>query len=515
MQLTQGLHSHGRRRPDAAALICGDVQLSWSQLARRVAKLAGALLARGLQTGDRVAILAGNGPLQIEATYAALWAGGVTLPINSRFAMPEMIEQVRDAEPAILIAGAGFAQQAAALHAGSLGLKAVLVEGVAELPQGMLAYEATLQAAGAVPDAERRGDDLACLYYTGGTTGRAKGVMLSHANLWANAAVTTAVCSFDERLVHLHSGPLFHLGSAARVFTTTVVGGCHVLIPRFSAEAVLDAIGRHRVTTSTFVPTMLAMILERPDLDRFDLSSLRLITYGASPMPAVTLRRCLDRFPQVHFAQSYGMTELSPVATMLTAEDHAPTSPPERLRSAGRPIFSADVRIVDPQDRDVPTTEVGEIVVRGPMVMRGYWRQPELTRRALRGGWMHTGDAGYFDRDGYLYVTDRIKDMIISGGENIYSLEVENALGSHPAVQDCAVIGAPDEHWGERVHAVIVVAPGHVVTADELIAHCRPLIAGYKCPRSVEFLNGGLPLSSVNKVDKAALRARLSQARVA
>ena len=503
MQLTQGLHSHARRRSGRIALVCGDVALSWAQLRDRVAGLAGAMVSAGLQADGRVAILAPNGAMVVEATYAALWAGGVAVPVNARFALPEMIGQVTDAEPAILVADASFAAEAAAIRAACPSLKAVLHHGP-DAPPGTFAYDAALRAAPPAADAGRGGNDLACLFYTGGTTGRAKGVMLSHANLWANAAVTAAACGFTEELVHLHAGPLFHLGAAARVFTTTVVGGTHVVLPRFSAEAVLDAIGRHRVTTATFVPTMLAMILDRPDLDRFDLSSLRLITYGASPMPAPVLRRSLQRFPAVRFAQSYGMTELSPVATMLTEADHAPGAPAHRLRSAGRPVFSADLRVLDPEGRDVPTGTVGEIAVKGPMVMLGYWRQPELTRRVLRDGWMHTGDAGYLDADGYLYVTDRLKDMIISGGENVYSLEVENALASHPAVAACAVVGLPDERWGERVHAAVVLAePG---TAEALVAHCRTLIAGYKCPRSVAFLDA-LPLSSVGKVDKAALRA--------
>ncbi len=378
MQLTQGLHSHARRHGDRTALVCGDLVLGWAQLRDRVACLAGALVAAGLQAGDRVAILAPNGATMIEATYAALWAGAVAVPVNARFALPEMIDQVADAEPSVLVADASYAAQAASIRAACPSLRAVLHDGPGA-PPGMDDYQTAIAAAAPVADAGRRGDALACLYYTGGTTGRAKGVMLSHANLWANAAVTAATCGFAEDLVHLHAGPLFHLGAAARVFTTTIVGGTHVVLPRFSADAVLEAIGRHRVTTATFVPTMLAMILDRPDLDRFDLSSLRLVTYGASPIPAPVLRRSLERFPGVGFVQSYGMTELSPVATMLTRADHAAGAPPHRLRSAGRPVFSADLRVLDPEGQDAPPGTVGEIAVSGPMVMQGYWRQPELT----------------------------------------------------------------------------------------------------------------------------------------
>jgi long-chain acyl-CoA synthetase len=270
---------------------------------------------------------------------------------------------------------------------------------------------------------------------------------------------------------------------------------------------VLNAIARDKVTVATFVPTMLSMLLELPDLDSYDLSSLRMITYGASPMPEALLTECMKRFPAVRFGQSYGMTELSPVATILGPEDHLPDAPKRRLRSAGRPIWSAEVRVVDEKDCELPFGKVGEIVVRGPMVMQGYWNKPELSAETLRGGWMHTGDSGYFETDGYLYIADRIKDMIISGGENVYSTEVENAICSHPGVLQCAVIGIPDARWGEAVHAVVVQRPTVSLTGADIIAHCRGLIAGYKCPRSVDIRDEALPLSSVNKINKVELRA--------
>jgi long-chain acyl-CoA synthetase len=286
-----------------------------------------------------------------------------------------------------------------------------------------------------------------------------------------------------------------------------MLGGKHVVIPRFTPTDALDAIVRDRVTVATFVPTMLSMLLELPNLASYDLSSLRMITYGASPMPETVLAECMRRFPAVRFAQSYGMTELSPVATILGPEDHLPGAPKRHLRSAGRAISSAEIKVVDARDRELPCGEIGEIVVRGPMVMQGYWNKPELSAETLRGGWMHTGDSGYFEPDGYLYIADRIKDMIISGGENVYSTEVENAICAHPDVLQCAVIGLPDERWGESVHAVVVRRPAAVLTGEDIVAHCRGLIAGYKCPRSVDVREQPLPLSSVNKINKAELRA--------
>ena len=507
MNLTMGLRKAIQFRGDAEALICGDVRLSHRAFADRVARLGAALRELGMRDGDRVAMLAANGIAYIEFYFGVLWGGGVMVPINSRFALAEMLEQAADCTPTVLICDRDHREMAEAVMQTTSSIRAMICVDSDTVSAGVYDYESLLAATKPCSDALRSGEDLACIFYTGGTTGRAKGAMLSHRNLWANVVVTAAVLGFDETMVSLHAGPLFHLGAGARVYTTGVLGGRHVVLPRFTPADVLAAIARERVTVATFVPTMLAMMLELPDLDRYDLSSLRLITYGASPMPPTVLAECMRRFPTVRFAQSYGMTELSPVAAILTPADHMPGTPPQRLRSAGRPISSAEVMIADPQDHECPQGQVGQILVRGPMVMQGYWNKPELSAETLRGGWMHTGDSGYFDADGYLYVVDRIKDMIISGGENVYSTEVENAIATHPGVAQCAVIGIPSERWGETVHAVVTRRAGTALSEADVIAHCRTLIAGYKCPRSVEVRDDPLPLSSVNKINKALLRA--------
>jgi long-chain acyl-CoA synthetase len=255
----------------------------------------------------------------------------------------------------------------------------------------------------------------------------------------------------------------------------------------------------------SIVPTMIGMLLAEPAFATADMSSLKIINYGASPIPEPILRRFMDRLPQVDFGQSYGMTELSPVATHLSPADHRRGGP--RLRSAGRAVAAAEVGIMDDADRLLPAGEMGEVVVRGPIVMQGYWRQPELTQRTLRDGWLHSGDVGYLDEDGYLFIVDRKKDMVVSGGENVYSIEVEDAIHRHPAVAQCAVIGIPHETWGEAVHAVVVLRPGHSLDATAVIEQCRLHIAGFKCPRSVELRADPLPLSGVNKVNKSLLRA--------
>lgn len=507
MGLTDGLREAGREQPDQVAVVFGSHRFTWAQLIDRVSRLAAVFRANGVREGDRVVMLANNSHRYLEYYYATLWAGGIFAPLNSRLALPEIIEQTRDAEPVILIVDAAFCALADEIRRATPSLRRTIFAGDDAAPDGMLSYEAALAAASPIEDAGRGGDDVACLFYTGGTTGRSKGVMLSHHNLIVNAQNMLALGNNVPGSIRLHAGPLFHLAAGGGILSLTVARGRHVLITRFTPEDVLRTIASERITHATFVPTMLGMILQRPDFDDHDLSSLQRISYGASPMPEALLREAMRRFPGVAFSQSYGMTELSPMATCLLPEDHRLDGDTTRLRAAGRAVPGVEVRIVDADDNPVATGSIGEIVVRGPIVMQGYWRQPELTAAALRGGWMHTGDGGYLDADGYLYVVDRVKDMIVSGGENVYSTEVENALASHPAVVQCAVIGIPDAKWGESVHAIVFARRGEPVDAVALDQHCRRLIAAYKCPRTVDIRGEPLPLSSVNKINKAALRA--------
>jgi long-chain acyl-CoA synthetase len=310
-----------------------------------------------------------------------------------------------------------------------------------------------------------------------------------------------------EDAVHLHVSPLFHVAGGARLFSTTLAGATHAVLPVFEPAAFLAAIERHRVTVTVIVPTMLNRLVSSPDFGQYDLSSLRLLTYGASPMPESLLRAAMAKLPGVAFMQSYGMTELSPVATMLAPRYHTWDGPDAGyVRSAGQPVFNADVQIVDADDRPLPRGVVGEVCVRGPMVMQGYWRQPELTAEALRGGWMHTGDAGYLDERGFLFLVDRVKDMIITGGENVFSVEVENVLYQHPAVHECAVIGIPSEAWGEAVHAIVVPKPGHTVDGAELVTFARERLSHFKAPKTCEVRRAELPKSGAGKILKSELK---------
>ena len=366
-------------------------------------------------------------------------------------------------------------------------------------------YEELVRTSEPTGDTRTGGSELLGVFYTGGTTGHPKGVMLSHDNLLTSAIGSLASGHFlvpGGRL--LHTAPLFHLAGIAAWAAGCLVGSTHVIVPMFNPAEVMRAIAEHGVTDVLLVPTMIQMLVDDPAIVDSDLSSLLHLVYGASPISEALLERARKSFPAAGFTQAYGMTELAPVATLLTPADH---DDPVLRRSAGRAAPHTEVRIVDSDGREVPCGDVGEVIVRGDNVMLGYWNRPEDTAEAVRDGWMHTGDGGRLDDRGYLFIVDRIKDMIITGGENVYSAEVENALASHPAVAAVAVIGVPDPDWGERVHAVVVLLPGHHATTEEIRAHGKTLIAGYKAPRSVEFVDA-MPMSGAGKILKRDLRER-------
>ncbi|MDO9363855.1 MAG: AMP-binding protein [Sphingopyxis sp.] len=494
-------------RGDAMAIVDDDKIFSWRQFEDRVARLAGAFVHHGLSPGGRVVLLTLNGHRSIESFYAVCWAGGVVVPLNHRLSSDELVAQVRDSAPDIIILGDEFTDLAGPLSAAA-GTARLIHAGEGQAPPGLLSFERELARARPCAEQGRACDDLACIFYTSGTTSAAKGVMLSHANLDANSVNTRAELGLGRDTIHLHHGPLFHIGSAARLFSVTAAGGTHVFLPRFDPGQTLAEIARTRVTHATFVPTMIRALLDEPSRKSVDLTSLALLSYGSAPMPLSLLVEMMNAFPDVRFVQSYGMTELSPVATMLGADDHA-SGRSDLLRSAGRAVPLADIAIVAPDGRRLDAGDVGEIIVRGPNVMTGYWNRPDLTTAAIENGWMHTGDAGYLDREGYLFVVDRLKDMIISGGENIFSQEVENVVSAHPAVAQCAVIGLPDSYWGEVVHCIVALKPGVQTSPDEIISFSRAHLAHYKCPRAVTIYPTSLPLSGANKIAKAQLRAEL------
>jgi long-chain acyl-CoA synthetase len=506
--LTHLLQRAAREAPDAPAVTFEGRTRSWSALAERSARMAGALRELGLAPNDRVAVLSQNTDRFIELFFAPVWAGGAFVPINTRWALPEVIACIEDCTPKVLFADRDHTEEAHAIAAACPSLTHVVHADDGPAPAGLLDYEALIERAAPAEDVGRGGEDLACLFYTGGTTGRSKGVMLTHGNIFANTLGSVAAYQPDPTATYLQAGPIFHLAAGARVFSSALTCAHSVLLRRFEAGEVLAAIEAYRAGVGLFVPTMLNHMLNHPRFSAFDLSSLKQVNYGASPMPQALLRQAMERLPGVRFYQGYGMTEASPLLTMLGPEDHVLEGMRAgRLASVGRTAYHVEIRIVDAEDHELPPGTVGELVARGPNIMKGYWNLPELTAEALRGGWYHTGDAGYRDEDGYIFLVDRIKDMIVTGGENVYSVEVENVIYRHGAVKDCAVFGIPDEQWGEAVHAVVTLKPGESATEAELIAHCSALIAGYKCPKSVEIRDEPMPLSGANKILKSELRA--------
>ena len=506
MNVTHGLRRALQVNPNGLATVCGQRRRTWGELGERVARLAGGLRARGVADGDRVAVLSLNSDRYLELYLAVAWAGAVIVPLNIRWSAPENEDALRDCRAGILFIDKAFAPIGGQLAKAISGLKLIFADD-GEPPSGIESYEALVNASEPAADAMRAGEDLAGIFYTGGTTGRSKGVMLSHRNLMANALNALGEGLFQASAVYLHAAPMFHLANGAAMYSLLLSGGSNVVIPAFAPEAVMAAIQSERVTDVLLVPTMIQMLVDHPSVASCDLSSLKNITYGASPISEALLDRATRALPHARFTQAYGMTELSPIATVLHWKEHIGDGRAKgRHRGAGRAALGCEVRIVDEQDRPVPFGTVGEIVVRGDIVMMGYWERPEETARGVIDGWMHTGDGGYMDQDGFIYIVDRVKDMIISGGENVYSVEVENALAQHSAVAQCAVIGIPSDQWGEQVHAVVVKRSGAQVSPSELIEFTRTLIAGYKCPRSVEVSEGPLPLSGAGKVLKRELR---------
>ncbi|HET9445823.1 MAG TPA: long-chain-fatty-acid--CoA ligase [Steroidobacteraceae bacterium] len=512
--MTQGLHRAVQRHPEKLATIFEERRRSYREFALRVARLAAALQTLGMGRGDRVGMLALNSDRYLEFYYGTWWGGGTVNPVNIRWSAAEIAYSLDDCDTRILLVDERFKGAAEELRQRSKSLRTLVYCGDGQTPDGMLNYEQLLAETSPMSDARSGGRDLAAVMYTGGTTGFPKGVMLSHDNLASNALSFICEGATHSDGVALLIAPMFHVACGVMINSHIMVGGTYAIAGMFTPQATLQAIQTHRVTHALLVPTMLQMLIDWPEARNYDISSVRLLAYGGSVISEALLKRALQFFPDAQFVQAYGMTEMSPCMTYLSARDHR-SDKAGILRSAGRANLTTQVRIVDSQGAEAPRGVVGEVAASGPGVMLGYWNKPEQTAVVVRNGWMHTGDGGFMDEDGYLFIVDRVKDMIISGGENVYSAEVENALAQHPAVAISAVIGIPSDQWGEAVHAVVVLKPGstHDIgdaasnekLGAELIQHCRQFIAGYKCPRSVEF-RASLPMTGAGKIQKTEVR---------
>jgi acyl-CoA synthetase (AMP-forming)/AMP-acid ligase II len=508
MHLTQFLNIAADTFPNKIASIDGERQRTWSEWRERIARLAGALRGLGMAAGDRVAILALNSDRYTEYLFAIWWAGGAVVPMNTRWSATENAYSLNDSGAEILFVDRNFVPMLDAIRAEAEGVKTVIYMDEDAAPEGMLSFEDLIANHLPCKDAERGGEDLAGLFYTGGTTGFPKGVMLPHRALWYNAMVIAKELRLDRHARYLHAAPMIHLADFGWNTAIAMVGGTNIYIPSFEPEATLKAYETHLVSNALLVPTMLGMILAHPTFRPEQLKMLKSYIYGASPMPEGLLRQAMQVMPHVQFFQAYGQTEMAPIVSILQPEDHVLDGPKSmRLRSAGLPGAGCEIKIIDEDGNIVPRGTVGEIAARSPGTMQGYWQLPEQTEKALVDGWVHTGDGAYQDEDGFIYIVDRMKDMIVSGGENVFSAEVESAISTHPAVAAVAVIGVPSEQWGESVHAIIIPKPGCNPEESSIIAHCKAQIAGYKCPRSITFRSEPFPLSGAGKVLKRDLRA--------
>ncbi len=498
------LERAARLNPAGVATRCAGRQNSWSECRERIARLAGAIAGLDLADGERAAILSLNSDRYYESVFAIPWAGLCLVPLNTRWALPENSYALSDSGTRVLLFDDAFAEQAQQLLQEVDSLDTAIYMGDGSCPDWATAYEALIEGHDAIAPSRRGGEDMVGIFYTGGTTGFPKGVMQSHRAIYTSALGSLPEFQMDRDSTYLHVAPMFHMADFAGSMGTTLAGGSHVILPAFDPAQVLRTFGEESISHTLLVPAMIKMLLNHPEAPQTDVSTLRYVLYGASPMPAATLEQCMALWPTVDLIQAYGQTELAPIATMLSAAAHRDGG--AKLSSAGRPTAINDIRIVGEDGEDCPTGVSGEVVVRGPHTMLGYWNKPEETASALRDGWVFTGDAAYFDEEGYLYIVDRVKDMVVTGGENVFTTEVENALISHEAVQDVAVIGIPHADWGESVHAIGILQPDAQASEEELIAHCRERIAGYKLPKSISFRDEPLPLSGAGKVLKTELR---------
>jgi len=502
--------------PDHVAVVQdGAGACTYAELYDRVGRLAGALSRLGVAAHDRVGVVAGNRAAFLELYFACAWIDAVLVPINVRLHAREVHDVLVDAGVVLLACEPAFAVRLDDVLPGS-PIKTLLWlgSGSGRVPRPELEeaeYEAAVSGPSLPPGTGRGGDQLAHLYYTSGTTGRAKGVMLTHRNVCTHALMAIAELRLSEADVWAHVAPMFHLADAWAVFAVTAVGGRHVVVPRFEPEPVLAALSRERVTVTNLVPTMLNLMVKHESLPRHDLSGMRLILSGGAPIAPDVVERVAGAFGG-EYVQTYGMTETSPFLTMSllkAAMRGWPAAAQRRMRGkTGRPVLGVELRVVTADGKPVGSDErqVGEIQVRGETVTPGYWCQPAATAAAFTpDGFLRTGDLAVVDAEGFVTIVDRSKDVVITGGENVYSTEVENVLYAHPAVLEAAMFGVPDAVLGERVAAAVVLRAGMTVSAEELLAFCRQHIAAYKVPREIRFL-ASLPRTGSGKIAKRFLR---------
>ncbi|PIV19949.1 MAG: AMP-dependent synthetase [Deltaproteobacteria bacterium CG03_land_8_20_14_0_80_45_14] len=514
MILTETLTKALKLFPQKQAIVCGEKRWSYQDFCNRINRLSHCLKGFGIKKDDKVAILHPNCHYFLEAYYAIPQIGAISVPINYRLSPREIAFILQDSESKILIADSMFKNQVDPIRKEIRGIEKILwTGGPQELEDSIdLNYEKVLQQAefSALPDPPINGEDIAQIYYTSGTTGRPKGVMLSHKNVTTHALGTIAEIHLTDCDVWIHVAPLFHLADAWATWAVTWVGGTHVLVREFDAKMVLETIQKEKVTLTNLIPTMLNLMVNHPDVGKFNYSSLRVLLSGGAPIAPEVVRKIVETF-KCDYIQTYGMTETSPYLTLSILKDHLKNLSNEnqlRFKSkTGREFIGVELKVVNDRGGEVKKDEkeVGEIIVKGDSVTKGYWKLPEETKKSIKDGWLYTGDMAVIDEEGYVTIVDRKKDMILTGGENVYSTEVENVLYMHPAILECAVIGIPDPKWGEAVKGIVVLKPSQRATEQEIIQFCKEKITHYKAPKSIDFIEA-LPRTGSGKIHKKGLR---------
>jgi len=513
MILSDTLKKASKLYPHKEGVVCGERRFTYQEFSDRIFRVAHGLSQLGIKKGDKVAILHPNCHYFLEAYYGISLIGAVSVPINYRLSPGEISFILKDSDSRILIVDPLFQKTVEALRGEVPQIERWIWTGDQKVSREArdLNYEQwILQSSGEPFPEVPMEEDLAQIYYTSGTTGRPKGVMLSHKNVMTHALGTIAELHLTDRDVWIHVAPLFHLADAWATWAITWVGATHVMIREFDPRAVLETIQKEKVTLTNLIPTMLNLMVNHPEVGQFDYSSLRVLLSGGAPIAPEVVRKIVETF-KCDYIQTYGMTETSPYLTLSILKNHLKRlSPEEQLKiksKTGREFIAVELKVVNEKGEEVrkDEKEVGEIIVRGDIVTRGYWKLPEETEKTIKEGWLYTGDLAVMDEEGYVTIVDRKKDMILTGGENVYSTEVENVLYMHPSILECAVIGVPDPKWGEAVKGIVVLKPGHQATEQEIIQFCKERMAHYKAPKSIDFMDA-LPRTGSGKIHKKGLR---------
>jgi len=508
MNLTSILPQVVKLYPEKKAVVCNDKEFTYKQFDSRVSKLANALLKSGISKGDKVAVIHKNCHYFLESYFGVMHTGAVVVPLNHYLSANELAFILKDSETKLLIAENNFSKKVQdARNKTEQELKIIWTK--EEYERLIATTDSTL------PSVDVKEDDIAQIYYTSGTTGRSKGVVLSHKNVYTHAFYTIEELALKDTDVWLHAAPLFHLADAWATWAITMVGGSHILVSDFDPKTVCESIEQQRATLTNLVPTMYYRLVNYPDVNIYNYSSLRVLLSGGAPISPNLVKRIIETF-KCDYIQTYGMTETSPFLTMSILKDHLYSLPyKEQLKyksTTGRKFKGVELKVVNEKGKEVKNNnkEVGEIIVKGETITKGYWKLPKETKKVFKNGWLYTKDMAVINQEGYLTIVDRKEDVIITGGENVYSIEVENVLYTHPAVLEAAVIGVPDEEWGEMVKAIVVLKKDKKATEKEIKEFCKKRIAAYKVPKSIEFQEF-LPKLGSGKICKNMLKIKNSK----